>query len=125
VLSEEDQRPNFDIHAYGQRTLDRIANGIKSLGLDPVKVATEAQASLNMEAVAAPVGKKKGAKAATTTTTTQINPEEARARDAAAVTMCDEKTVEAKHAQPFEKLVAGAEKYEVCRLFLATLQLVH
>ena len=124
--------------------IDRIADRMRTLGLDPHAIvesaaaasaaslsASSSSASSAPEAAdaAAPAGRKKGGKAAAAAAAAATAPSAStvalQQRDAASVLPVSAATVDALHAQRFDALVGGAEKYEVCRVFLASLQLAN
>jgi hypothetical protein len=121
--------------------IDRIADRMRTLGLDPHAIVESAAAasaaslsapssSSSSEATdaAAPAGRKKGGKAAAAAAAAappSASTVALQQRDAASVLPVSAATVESLHAQRFGALVGGAEKYEVCRVFLASLQLAN
>ena len=111
---------------------------MRTLGLDPHAIVESAAAasaaslsapSSSSEATdaAAPTGRKKGGKAAAAAAAAPPSASTValQQRDAASVLPVSAATVESLHAQRFGALVGGAEKYEVCRVFLASLQLAN
>ncbi len=115
---------------------------MRTLGLDPHTIvesaaaasaaslsASSSSASSASEAAdaAAPAGRKKGGKAAAAAAAAAPSASAValQQRDAASVLPVSAATVDALHAQRFDALVGGAEKYEVCRVFLASLQLAN
>jgi hypothetical protein len=118
--------------------IDRIADRMRTLGFDPHAIVESAAAasaaslsapSSSSEATdaAAPTGRKKGGKAAAAAAAAPPSASTValQQRDAASVLPVSAATVESLHAQRFGALVGGAEKYEVCRVFLASLQLAN
>ena len=111
---------------------------MRTLGFDPHAIVESAAAasaaslsapSSSSEATdaAAPTGRKKGGKAAAAAAAAPPSASTValQQRDAASVLPVSAATVESLHAQRFGALVGGAEKYEVCRVFLASLQLAN
>ena len=125
---------------YGQSVIISLTDRLTAVGLDPQVVAAEAaaqrRASLPAAAAAAAAatvvgatvgakgakGKKNAATAAAggagASASVGANPE----AEALRVLTSDEVT--ARHAHEFTAVCAGHERFEVCRMFLATLQLV-
>jgi len=103
ILEEEEERPDFDIHRYGERILGQVKDEVRrkrSLSVGKMTGIAEAEDQENRMPDVDDAISKRGTKTPQT----------------------DEDDSEATKVS-FVNVMEGAERYEVCRLFLSSLML--